>query len=251
MSNVIVYCLTQVTKGTDGESMDAVSEPQTSVKDGVPELVSRALPRPSEHREEENFVAVAAEKDRESKEAEHKETEATVGPSSASVSPGNQSPSQLSLSTEETISTVSVQVDEPDIISEFEKEGAEVKTEEDLDINEENVSGKGNSLGESPTGPDISVDKNMDKTSDRKKEISADVEMDPEIETEQVKGSLACKSRVSTADDLDEMMDIGTVDQVEQEAQMKVEEENSLMDENSRSPAISNTGRDVLLLNDL
>lgn len=51
-------------------------------------------------------------------------------------------------------------------------------------------------------------------------------------------------SRVSTADDLDEMMDIGTVDQVEQEALMKEEEVNCLMDvESSRSPAFSNTGK--------
>lgn len=98
-------------------------------------------------------------------------------------------------------------------------------------------------LEESPAGPDVSEDTNMDKTSDHTKE-NTDVKMDPDIDTQQENVSLACKFMVSTADDLDEIMDIGTVDQVEQEAQMKEEEQDRLMDVDSgRSPAISNTGK--------
>ncbi|XP_047239406.1 zinc finger MYM-type protein 4-like isoform X3 [Girardinichthys multiradiatus] len=50
---------------------------------------------------------------------------------------------------------------------------------------------------------------------------------------EDEKSSFATKLSVSAADDLDEMMDIGTVDQMEQEAQMKEEEEE---EEENRSP---------------
>lgn len=45
----------------------------------------------------------------------------------------------------------------------------------------------------------------------------------------------------SSADDLDEMMDIGTVDQVDQEAQMK-EQSKSLEGANAQTSAVSNSG---------
>ncbi|XP_044027837.1 zinc finger MYM-type protein 4 isoform X2 [Siniperca chuatsi] len=222
---------TEVTEGTDGESMEAVSEPGASVDVGDPELVRGASPRLSEYGEEVNSVA--------EKEIEHKETEAAVVP--VSVAPLNPSPSQSSFSTEETVSTVLVQGAETGSNSESEKEGTEVKTEEEFELNEENMALKDNILEESPAGPDVSEDTNQ--TSDGKKEkTNTDEKMDPNIGTQQEKESLGCKLSVSTADDLDEMMDIGTVDQVEQEAQMKEEEQNSLMDvDSSRSPDISNT----------
>lgn len=230
---LIVDCLSQVME-MDGETMEAVSEPGASVDAGNPELVCEASPRLSDHGEKDN--SAAAEKEVESKEIEHKETEAAVGPSP--VSPLNPSPSQSSFSTEE--STVLVQGGEPDSTAESEKEDTEVKLEEDFELNEENVL---KTLEESPAGPDVSEDTNMDKTSDHTKE-NTDVKMDPDIDTQQENVSLACKFMVSTADDLDEMMDIGTVDQVEQEAQMKEEEQDRLMDVDSgRSPAISNTGK--------
>lgn len=236
-----VYCLTQVTEGTDGESMEAVSEPGASGDVGDPELDRGASPRLSEHGEDEHFVA---EKEMESKEIEHKETEAAAVPSLGSVSPQNQSPPQSSFSTEETVSTVLVQAGEPGITSETKKEGSEGKTEEDFELNKENVAVKDKSLEESAVGPDVSEETHMDKISDRKKEITNTIEkMDPDVGTQQEKESLGCNLKVSTADDLDEMMDIGTVDQVEQEALMKEEEQNSLMDvDSSQSSAISNTG---------
>ncbi|XP_038581186.1 zinc finger MYM-type protein 4-like isoform X1 [Micropterus salmoides] len=228
-----------VTEGTDGESMEAVSEPGSSGDVGDPILVSGASPRLSENGGENNFVA--------EKDGESQETEAAVVPSPVSASPLNLSPSQMSLSTEETVSTVLVQGGETGSTSESEKECTEVKTEEEFEVKEENVGAKDNSVEESTTGPDVSENSNIDETSDCKNEINTDEKMDPDIDAKEdidtERESLGCKLRVSTADDLDEMMDIGTVDQVEQEAQMKEEEEqNSLMEEDSSpSPVISNT----------
>ncbi|XP_041810879.1 zinc finger MYM-type protein 4-like isoform X2 [Chelmon rostratus] len=228
-----------VAEGADGGSMEAVKEPEASEDVGDPEFVCRASPTLSEHREEDDFVAAEPE----SKETEHKETEAAVPPSPVSKSPLNPPPSQSSFSTEDTVSTVLVQGGEPDSTSESEKEVTEVKTEEDFELNAENVVVKDNSLDESPAGPDITEGTNMDKTSDAKKEITnTDESVDSDSATQKEKESLSSNLRISTADDLDEMMDIGTVDQVEQEAQMKEEEQNSFMDvDSSRSPAISNT----------
>lgn len=209
--------------------MEAVSEPGSSVDVKDPELACRASPSLSEREEQDNFVA--AEKEMESKETEHKETEAE------SASPQNEPSSQSSFFTE--VSTVLVQGGESDSTSASEKE---VKTEEGIELFEENVAAKDNSSEESPAGPDISEDSNAEKTSEHKKETTnTDEKTSTDIDTQQEKSSLL---RVSTADDLDEMMDIGTVDQVEQEALMKEEEVNCLMDvESSRSPAFSNTGK--------
>ncbi|XP_073340521.1 zinc finger MYM-type protein 4 isoform X3 [Pagrus major] len=220
-----------------GSSVEAVSEPGSSVDVKDPELACRASLRLSERGEQDD--SVAAEKEMESKETEHKETEADVGPSPESISPQNQPSSQSSFFTE--VSTVLVQGGESDSTSASEKE---VKTEEDSELYDENVAAKDNSSEESLTGPDISEDSSMDKTSELKEETTnTDEKPNTEIDTQQEKSSL---SRVSTADDLDEMMDIGTVDQVEQEAQMKEEEVNCLMDvESSRSPAFSNTATEA------
>lgn len=209
--------------------MEAVSELGSSVDVKDPELTCGTSPSFSEREEKDNFVA--AEKQMESKETEHKETEAE------SASLQNEPSSQSSFFTE--VSTVLVQGGESDSPSASEKE---VKTEEDSELCEENVAAKENSSEESPAGLDISVDSNTEKTSEHKKETTnTDEKTSTDIDTQQEKSSLL---RVSTADDLDEMMDIGTVDQVEQEALMKEEEVNCLMEvESSRSPAFSNTGK--------
>ncbi|XP_074468770.1 zinc finger MYM-type protein 4-like isoform X2 [Sebastes fasciatus] len=223
--------IVEVTVWTD-ESMEAVSEPGASVDVVDPELVREASPRLSEYGEEDNFVDVAAEKEMESEEIEHEESEAA---------------SQSYFSTEDTISTVLVHGGEPGSTSESEKEeGVEVKTEEEFELNEENVSVKDNRLEESPAGPDVSEDTNMHKSSEEQTNTDVKVDLDidtkEDVGTQQEKEPPGSKFRVSTADDLDEMMDIGTVDQVEQEAQMKEEQLNSLMDVDcSRSPADLNT----------
>ncbi|XP_040909206.1 zinc finger MYM-type protein 4-like isoform X2 [Toxotes jaculatrix] len=226
----------QVTEGTDGESMEVVSEAVVTADAGHPELICGSTPGLSEHGVEDNCVAAE-------KETEHKETEAAVVPSSAFTSPQNPSPSQSSFTTDQTFSTALVH-GEPGSTSESGKEGTEVKTEEELELKGENVAVKDKSLEESPAGPDVTEDTDMDMTSDCHKEITnTDVNTDPAISTQEEKEAHACKPKVSTADDLDEMMDIGTVDQMEQEAQMKEGEgPNSAMDvESSRSPTTSDT----------
>ncbi|XP_065326496.1 zinc finger MYM-type protein 4-like isoform X2 [Pelmatolapia mariae] len=197
--------------------------------------------------------AAAAEKDMESEEAELKETETEVV-----HSVGSTSPSQA-FSAEETEETVTVNDGEAGSTTEPQKEAPEVKSDEGLEvISDEGVESKTEDLAvkdesqeESPAVADVSEDTCMDAAPDREeeKEIkNTDENMDTsndtkeEVCTEQ-ESSIGCKPKVLTAgDELDEMMDIGTVDQVEQEAQMKEEEQNSLKDmESSRSPDASNT----------
>ncbi|TKS88871.1 Zinc finger MYM-type protein 3 [Collichthys lucidus] len=113
-------------------------------------------------------------------------------------------------------------------ITESEIEDTAVKPKEASELSEENSD---KTLEESRAEPDVIEDANMDKASES-----------AENNAEQVEESVACNLRFSTAEDLDEMMDIGTVDQVEQEALMKEDEQNSVKDaESSRSPAVSHT----------
>ncbi|XP_053190912.1 zinc finger MYM-type protein 4-like [Scomber japonicus] len=195
-----------VTEGADRESKETVLDAGASADVEDTELVPGSS-RLNEHEEDKNFVA--AEK-MESKKLEHKQTEAEVVPGPVSVSPLNQSPSHSSSS---------------------------------------NVIVKDNGVEETSAGPDVTKDTNMDTShSGRKEESHTDEKMDSDtdtkedIVTQEEAESLSCNLRVSTADDLDEMMDIGTVDEVEQEAQMKEEEQSNLSDGDRRSsPAISNT----------
>ncbi|KAK1880432.1 putative membrane antigen 3 [Dissostichus eleginoides] len=95
---------------------------------------------------------------------------------------------------------------------------------------------------ENPAGPDMSKDTNMHNTVEKITHLNMETDMDTTKEKGTQQGSSGSKSRVPKAEDLDEMMDIGTVDQGEQEAQMKEEQENHLMEEDcSHSPAIFNT----------
>ncbi|KAM9385428.1 zinc finger MYM-type protein 4-like isoform 2-T2 [Pholidichthys leucotaenia] len=92
-----------------------------------------------------------------------------------------------------------------------------------------------------PQNVDTDVDpQNLDADADTKN-MDADIATKESDGTEQEKVLSDCQLKSFTADDLDEMMDIGTVDQLEQEAQMKEEDQSSLDMESSRSPAASNT----------
>lgn len=213
---LIVEYLLQ-TEETDGRSMEGVSEPGASVDIADSEDIHRASPGLCERGEK---VDSAAAKKVEAAEMEEKETETAVDPSP--VSPPDLSTSQSSFSTQEEVSGVLAQGDEPDSTAESDKEGTEVKMEEDHEPNKDHVS---QTLEENLTGPDSSVDTNMDKMFDHSQEKT-----DTDVDTRQENASPVCKFRVSAADDLDEMMDIGTVDQVEQEAHMKEEEGNRSMD---------------------
>lgn len=118
-----------------------------------------------------------------------------------------------------------------------------------LNIMERFDSRKANACGdskESPVGPVQSEDTNMDKPSDDGETTDVEVQMSTNADLSQKNPTSASKFLVSSTDDLDEMMDIGTVDQVEQEAQMKEEKQSnsqSLEGDNAQPPAISNAGK--------
>lgn len=92
-------------------------------------------------------------------------------------------------------------------------------------------------------GPVESEDTNMDEPSDDGQDTTdMEVQESTNVSLSQKNQTRAGTFLVSSADDLDEMMDIGTVDQVDQEAQMK-EQSKSLEGVNARTPAVSNAGK--------
>ncbi|XP_034401111.1 zinc finger MYM-type protein 4-like isoform X2 [Cyclopterus lumpus] len=205
----------EVTEGTDGESMEAVSEPGPSVDVGDPERVRKASPSLSEHGEDYK---------------PGNETVDTVLVRPV-CSPGSPSESEK----EETVEVKTEEEFEVKTEEEF-----EMKTEEEFESNEEHVAVKDDRCGDSPAAPDASEDTNMHKTSEELANTNTDTKEC--VDTQQEKEAAGGKLRVSVADDLDEMMDIGIVDQVEQEAQMNEEQQNSEMDmDGSRSPSCLNT----------
>ncbi|KAG7500671.1 hypothetical protein JOB18_025701 [Solea senegalensis] len=215
----------------DAESMDAVSEAEEKV-----DVVQGSPPCPSEQLEED--ASVAADKEM--------ETKADMVPSPASVAPQSPSPSQsTSSSTDQTFMTVLFHGDEPEGTT---VEGS-MKEEEDVE-KDNSVKGEDTEMDTTSDHKEDTTDTTSDlkeemtdTTSDLKEEITdTDGNVDPDIEskdTQEDSEPRSCNLRVSTAADLDEMMDIGTVDQIEQEAQMKQDEEER--DSSSRSPGISNT----------
>lgn len=95
----------------------------------------------------------------------------------------------------------------------------------------------------SPVGPVESEDTNMDEPSDDGQDTTdMEVQESTNVSLPQKNPTCAGNFLVSSADDLDEMMDIGTVDQVDQEAQMK-EQSKSLEGVNSQTLAVSNAGK--------
>ncbi|XP_041664939.1 zinc finger MYM-type protein 4-like isoform X2 [Cheilinus undulatus] len=194
--------------GAAMEEADGESvEPGTSAGGGEPELKQRASPGLLDDGAEADS---AAEQVIKSEETEH-------------VAVSSLQPSSL---TEETVTKVLVQGEDSGGGSDSEKPGAVVKTEEEFDIKE---------------SPDISKETNMEnkegKTGADKKEESDDTMP----EERPLGGHLG----VSGADDLDEMMDIGTVDQVEQEAQMKEQKENMMEVDSSRSASVVDDSNSV------
>ncbi|KAM3597055.1 uncharacterized protein V6R79_025494 [Siganus canaliculatus] len=111
--------------------------------------------------------------------------------------------------------------------SETENEAVVVKTEEDFEFDEKPATANGNHS---------EMEASSLENRERQSQADTDIKADPE----QAEDPGASRPRVSAAEDLDEMMDIGTVDQVDQEAQMK-EEQNVLNEGNGQSPTTSNT----------
>lgn len=146
------------------------------------------------------------------------------------ITPLNMSFSEASFSTEDSIVN-KVQGGGANGTSDSEKEDDDVKTEESSEMDVEKVS-----ISEQST-PEAEINDDM---SDQRKEMAETSETHLDTDTVSEKAPVACKIRSPTAEDLDEMMDIGTVDQVDQEAQMKGEDLVDLY--TTCSPASSNTG---------
>lgn len=130
-----------------------------------------------------------------------------------------------------------VQDSEANGTSDSAKKVAGVRTEERSELNVENVS----SLKISEPDMKRNEETENDKTSEPRKDMAvAEAKAGLDILTVPENAPVACNSN-SAADDLDEMMDIGTVDQVDQEAQMK--EADPLNLDATCSPASSNRGK--------
>eukprot|EP00066_Takifugu_rubripes_P017877 XP_011607143.1 PREDICTED: zinc finger MYM-type protein 4-like [Takifugu rubripes] len=149
------------------------------------------------------------------------------------ITPLNMSFSEAPFSTEDSIVN-KVQGGGANGTSDSEKEDDDVKTEESSEMDVEKVS-----VSEQST-PEADINDGM---SDHRKEM-ADTSTETHLDADTVSENapVACKTRSSTAEDLDEMMDIGTVDQVDQEAQMKGEDLVDLY--TTCSPASSNTEKE-------
>lgn len=136
-----------------------------------------------------------------------------------------------------------VQDSEANGTSESEKKVAGVRTEERSRLNVESVSSLKISEQSTPE-PDMRKNEETenDKTFDQRKEMAdTDAKAGLDILTVPENAPVACNTKNSAEDDLDEMMDIGTVDQVDQEAQMKGEDPLNL--DTNCSPASFNRGK--------
>lgn len=109
--------------------------------------------------------------------------------------------------------------------------------EDHWDLKKDNVCGDPK---KSPSRPVESEDTNMKRPS----EVTTDMEAQDGTNVGLSRQNPTCAGNalVSSADDLDEMMDIGTVDQVDQEAQM-TEQPSSLEGENAQDQVVSNAGK--------
>lgn len=147
------------------------------------------------------------------------------------ITPLNMSFSEASFSTEDSIVN-KVQGGGANGTSDSEKEDDDVKTEEISEMDVEKVS-----VSEQST-PEADINDDMSDQANEMADASTETHLDTDAVSENA--PVACNIRSSTAEDLDEMMDIGTVDQVDQEAQMKGEDLVDLY--TTCSPASSNTG---------
>ncbi|XP_061597263.1 zinc finger MYM-type protein 4 isoform X3 [Cololabis saira] len=208
------------TDGADEKSMEGTSEPGPFMEVEQVEPACGSSPQPSGEQEVDNTDAAET---MESKETKCEEPDADV------VTP-HGSPSK-SVPADETLRMIRVYSYE----SETGKKDPEVKTEEEFEVKEENTEDQ----EKSPEDTDTSSD-NKDDVKKGDVDLAENTKEDGGLEQNQSPG---LKLKISTVDDLDEMMDIGTVDQVEQEAQMK-EEEDTLNMECSHSPVDSNRVRE-------
>ncbi|XP_037831690.1 zinc finger MYM-type protein 4 isoform X2 [Kryptolebias marmoratus] len=203
-----------VTEENNTESKEDVLEPGTSADVGDPESVRGSSPTMSEEGKQEN---AAAGTETESKETNDQET-VTAASSLPAVS--TDEPSEPAHSAESTREQEDPQEEKPE---EKPEEEQEEKPEEEQEVKEPEGTQQDQRSEDTPAGANMSEDSPSDQKEDGTKE-----------DGETQESSSGCKPSVSREDDLDEMMDIGTVDQMEQEAQMKEGEQSSL--DSSLSP---------------
>lgn len=122
-------------------------------------------------------------------------------------------------------------------VASMETETEELQMQEKLELQEKSV---GNQV--LPAGQSSREERNTDtadcKDDDRPTNDNPDEEGEGSFSN---KSSFGHKQVISTAD-LDEMMDMGIVDQIDQEAQMKEEEQKNMDVEGSQSPSNSSKG---------
>ncbi|TNN51940.1 hypothetical protein EYF80_037847 [Liparis tanakae] len=205
---------TEVTEGTDGESREAVSEPGPSVGVGDPDRVGEA----SEHGEdrEPQEEAVGAALDRGGKPGSVSKTEKEEKEEEVGVKIEEQEEVGVKTEEEEEVG-VKTEEEEEVGVKTVEEEEVGVKTEEEEEVGVKTV-------------------EEFEVKTVEEEEVKIEEEFGSN-EGHEADGAL----RVSVPDDLDEMMDIGTVDQGEQEAQMSEEQPGSETD-GSRSPPGPNSG---------
>ncbi|XP_041867588.1 zinc finger MYM-type protein 4 isoform X2 [Melanotaenia boesemani] len=202
-----------VTEETGRQSVDATSSP------GAPGDVENTEPVCGSKPEERELSD--AENKMDGEESQEEENEAKV------VDPAVSGPPSQTVSTEETLKMVMALDGE----SKCDKEHPEVKTEDKFKVKEESDGELDTKSEDNPEGPHVSKDSFFDHK---------DYVKQTDDSTEEEKSGVGSKPMVSTLDDLDEMMDIGTVDQMEQEAQMKEEEKHNSDTETNCSSADSN-----------
>lgn len=217
---LIVCCSTQVKEDMDVESMEVALVGDT-------EFAHESTSRQSEHEEQSKHLVAE-------QEMYSKETQDATLITSTSGSP---------LESCAGLTTAAVVHSEAGSSSEAQEDRPEVKTKEFV-MDENTVTLMENILDPSPSGPDV----NEDTNSDPKEEVNTEDRIDKDTDTMEANGIQQQKQThnklsISTAYDLDEMMDIGTVDELDQEAQMKEEECSSLDAESSRSPGVSDAGK--------
>ncbi|XP_037548991.1 zinc finger MYM-type protein 4 [Nematolebias whitei] len=221
------------------ESVEGASEPGTSADVGDPESAPGSSSSTSE---EEKVDDSAAETETESKETVGLKTE-TAASSSPAVSTEEPNGAEFECKEEEPEEVEEDDVTEQEKRSEETPAGAsggedsasnrreEVKQTDDGVKEDGGVMEEDRGVKEEDGGM-IKEDGGVKEEDGGVKEEDGGVKEEDGGVKEEDRGvkeetsPLRCKPTVSTEDDLDEMMDIGTVDQMEQEAQMKEGEEN-------------------------
>ncbi|KAF7661705.1 hypothetical protein LDENG_00255810 [Lucifuga dentata] len=227
-----------VDEGTDREPREAVSESGPSMDVGDSELLlkeSTGLPKQEEDDDDDDDDGGAVEQERESNANGDEDVQNHVSRSLLDPS------SQASCSVMDADSTaLPVGGGEPSNICDSDKEKGFESDTEMVQVKDACLENK---------RTDASEDTNMDMTCDKEitNNSNTDEKMDQDMVTNEDKSRTedveTANSKLidSYANDLDEMMDIGTVDQLEQEAQMEEEEQSNVMGADNRSPsAVSN-----------